>query len=267
MRYLVQAFLATLIAFVVSLVIKSWMEAPLINYGEVSGKALIQQEEAYFFNVPEAGSMVEFTLTGKTPDNDWSVFDIEVYGPDGNYLFTYFDELWSETGKDSDGFWRESKQYASLTQRFSQPGTYHAILSHADGRLNVKYLNLGIKVLNGDSRYIKLIFRVCMILTVVLLIAIVLYFDIWIKSVNTPYSSKPRSYRKPGLATKIKLFLWLLVIYSICITSAGYVGAKKKTADVDWAHIHGSQTTRDKSLLGTTSVAADFRGGAGRAGK
>lgn len=271
MRYLFQALAACLIALILASLAKSYLETPKIDYGYKAGVPLVREDDAYFFTVPEAGSVLEFKFKTDMPDNTWKSVELQVFGPDGSYLFTYFDELWTETGRDSEGFWRESKSFASLTQRFSTPGEYHALLSHTDGpKKHTRYsFEFRVAVLNGEFKYLQPIHKALLFTTILLFCLIIAFFDSWrrksslslkpIHKIGDPRPAKPRP----------RLFLWLLGISLLLVFINTWRGVRKNTDPVQWVHVQiaNANVTRERNLLGTASIAADFRGGAGRGGK
>lgn len=57
-------------------------------------------------------------------DNVWSFVTGEVLDAEQEYLFSFGEELWRETGYD-EGFWRETKGDFELQVTIPQPGVYH----------------------------------------------------------------------------------------------------------------------------------------------
>ena len=275
MRYLLQALAACLIALILASLAKSYLETPKIDYGYKAGVPLVREDDAYFFTVPEAGSVLEFKFKTDMPDNTWKSVEFQVFGPDGSYLFTYFDELWTETGRDSEGFWRESKSFASLTQRFSTPGEYHALLSDTDGpKKHTNYrFEFRVTVLNGDPSFLKPVYTTLKILTGFLFLLFAISIDSWRKTWRKAWHYSLKSIHKIGdprpAKPRPRLFLWLLGISLLLVFINTWRGVRKNTDPVQWVHVQiaNANVTRERNLLGTSSIAADFRGGAGRGGK
>ena len=62
----------------------------------------------------------------------WSYLEAEVQDPEGEYLFGFGDELWAESGRDSDGAWHEEKTDYDVDLTIPQAGTYYLAFSGSD---------------------------------------------------------------------------------------------------------------------------------------
>lgn len=79
--------------------------------------------------------VVKFSFYQNVPLQKWSGVDVEVLDADKEYLFAFGEELWHESGRDSDGYWEESKEDMSLSVTFPKPGTYYLDIS-SEGNYN-----------------------------------------------------------------------------------------------------------------------------------
>ena len=68
---------------------------------------------------------------------NWAWMGAEVYNEHGEYLFSYSDEYWHESGHDSDGHWDESHSQTDFTLTFKEPGKYY-IYFDVEGKFDRK---------------------------------------------------------------------------------------------------------------------------------
>lgn len=74
--------------------------------------------------IHEKNEIVELKISQHVGDRHWSAIDAEVVDAKGNYLFAFSEELWFETGRDSEGPWKEGKRNYDLSLTFPEPGNY-----------------------------------------------------------------------------------------------------------------------------------------------
>ena len=74
--------------------------------------------------VRENNSSYEFVIKNYVPLNKWSSIEIEVLNEKKEYLFSFGDEMWHESGYD-EGPWVESKTDFSMDITFKKPGQYY----------------------------------------------------------------------------------------------------------------------------------------------
>lgn len=58
----------------------------------------------------------------------WSAVEGEVVDEDWNFLVSFSDELWYETGYDSEGAWSEGKLKYDISITFPKPGKYFILI-------------------------------------------------------------------------------------------------------------------------------------------
>lgn len=59
------------------------------------------------------------------PVQSWAFVEGEVLNEDKEYLFSFGKELWHETGRDSDGAWKEENDTYKMKVTFPQKGKYY----------------------------------------------------------------------------------------------------------------------------------------------
>lgn len=59
------------------------------------------------------------------PENVWTFIEGQVLDDDHEYLFSFGDEFWHETGHDDEGAWRESYDNYHMKVTFPEPGEYY----------------------------------------------------------------------------------------------------------------------------------------------
>ena len=68
--------------------------------------------------------VVQIQVSQTVPMQAWSTIAGEVVDARDNTLFSFNEELWSESGIDSDGPWTEKKNTYNLSITFTRPGEY-----------------------------------------------------------------------------------------------------------------------------------------------
>lgn len=75
--------------------------------------------------VDKRGETYEIVSNVSVPTNRWNFIEIEVLDMNDEYLYSFGQELWHETGRDSDGFWREQRGDFETRITFPEPGFYY----------------------------------------------------------------------------------------------------------------------------------------------
>jgi len=75
--------------------------------------------------VTKARQVFEIAVKADMPVQSWSFIEGEVLDSDKEYLFAFGKELWHETGRDSEGPWRENKNTYKIKVSFPHPGSYY----------------------------------------------------------------------------------------------------------------------------------------------
>ena len=84
------------------------------------------------------------------PEQAWSFVEGEVLDKDMEYLFSFGKELWHETGRDSEGRWREIKNSYDINVTFPNPGNYY-VKFKTEGSSSGHQLLVNISRKNGSS--------------------------------------------------------------------------------------------------------------------
>lgn len=80
------------------------------------------------------GDSVEVKITADMADRQsWAFIQGEVQNATGDYLFSFGDELWHESGYDSDGAWTDYKRDYSIDITFPEPGEYYLKFRYESG--------------------------------------------------------------------------------------------------------------------------------------
>ncbi len=125
----IKLFILSITMLILSWCSSDYMERPTINTPFQASNQFSNTDKPYKFFVPKNGQMMRLEFQGKVPMNRWRTFDMDIYTIDNKYLFSYKDELWSESGRDSDGYWQEHKKRAYFDIRFPKQGEYLVFLS------------------------------------------------------------------------------------------------------------------------------------------
>lgn len=84
--------------------------------------------------IHEVNEVVELKIAQHVGDRHWSAIEAEVVDAKNNYLFAFSEELWFETGRDSDGPWQEGKRNYDISVTFPEPGNYFINFSSENSR-------------------------------------------------------------------------------------------------------------------------------------
>jgi hypothetical protein len=71
------------------------------------------------FAVERPGTVLQISLSANPPKNSWVFIEGEILDAGENYLMSFGNELWYETGTDSDGYWAEA--YSSYQIKLTMP--------------------------------------------------------------------------------------------------------------------------------------------------
>ena len=84
--------------------------------------------------IDNKGDAVEVTIsTNLLQSQSWAYIQGEVQDASGEYLFSFGDELWYETGRDSDGAWTDHKRKYEIDITFPDAGIYYLQFSSESG--------------------------------------------------------------------------------------------------------------------------------------
>jgi hypothetical protein len=75
--------------------------------------------------VENPGEVFEVIVRANLPDNHWSFIEVELLDNNEEYLYSFGQELWRESGRDSDGNWSESKRDFDTKLTFPVTGYYY----------------------------------------------------------------------------------------------------------------------------------------------
>ena len=250
-----------------ALAAREWLESPTEQKAFVSSGSYANQDKPYEFKVPSDGAMMRLEVTGTVPMNNWKAFDIEIFDDKGQYLFSYHDELWSESGYDSDGSWTERRRRAFLEQRFPKQGHYTLYFndsSKTNKRTATTRFHFRVVPIRGDG---SMLTPVIWISAGVAIVCFILLSNRLEQEKNKPMryrppaikKSKPDSFPLPGI-------LALFVAPVIMLTLFAYADDDD---DINWitlAHYHNNISV-DRELRQQSMSGPGFRSGTSRGGK
>lgn len=241
------------------------MESAATNVKFESGSRFANKEDPYRFTVAKDGQMVRLEFKGTAPMNKWQSFDMEVFTADENYLFSYQDELWSESGYDSDGAWTERKRHAYFDIRFPKKGEYLVYLTDSTNNRSgsMKYTFRAVPI-NGNANAFK---PLMYFFGVIALICFIIIGNIFEEESNKPMRPSFEPPKKKSNSW-IYFFAGALLLWFIVFLIASdddddidintyYIGYSHKSNS-----IYVDRSLRQQSLSGS-----NFRSGSGKGGK
>ncbi|MFV2055165.1 MAG: hypothetical protein ACC707_01815 [Thiohalomonadales bacterium] len=86
--------------------------------------------------VTDANSVYLIDVFQSVGSNSWSSITIDVLDENKQYLFAFGDELWKESGYDSDGSWTESNNSFNIKVTFPKEGIYYLSLAGENSNNN-----------------------------------------------------------------------------------------------------------------------------------
>ena len=102
--------------------------------------------------VQRPGETYELRVKSYVPTNRWSFIEVQVLDQQEEYLYSLGNELWHETGRDSDGKWRERKDQFDTAITFPEPGFYYFnFLVDKNFKQQHKVLTVKVSKRNGSS--------------------------------------------------------------------------------------------------------------------
>lgn len=265
MKIITSLFVSLGLFILLAIFLKGWLDTPVMSGPEVrigNTKKLVR----YDFKVAKAGAIIEIKLDATLPDNTWKEVEVEVFSTREGYLFTYFDELWTETGIDK-GYqkWRESSINNQARQRIPVAGEYYLLVRYRDSpalKNQPKVFYLSVRQLRGDSHQLETIME--MIALPVFALSVCLVF---VLSALTHIPTRKR-LRLREFAMAGHLWFLPLLLLPVLIT-AGVLGSRTDTSPIDWplTAFNSKKITHMAGIRSTKSLSQTFRGGAGKGGK
>lgn len=269
----IKLLIISALTFMVSFILQSILGGITEERPFQSHKQFANIDKAYQFNVPEDGQMMRFEISGKMPMNKWKSFDLEIFKDDGSYLFTYQDELWSESGRDSDGPWTEYKKKAFLEQRFAKKGNYSLYLTDsATSNKTTATARYSIRAvpIKGDGSMLQAIKWGSGIIALLCFIVLIYRAEHNKKERGGYLASTPF---KKSIVTKnnstATTFYIVLAIFFIPLTISSILAFKNDDSDIDWLALsyHNKQISIDRELRQQSLSGPAFRTGGSRGGK
>jgi len=269
----VKTVLLAIMVLVLSIAAQDFLEAPTASIPFSTSGNFANKDRAYSFKVPEDGQMMRLEFRGNMPSNRWKAMDMEIYDSNWKYLFSYHDELWVETGRDSDGQWTERRSKAYIEQRFPKKGEYFIYLSDSS-KTNPTTANnqytFRVVPIRGDGSLFKPFIYVSI---AVLVISFIYAAHLLEKQKQASQRFSYRPVKKLG-NTEVKKksalnFFTVLILVLFLLISVGALAWKKDDSDVNWLFVaqKHKRMTVDKSVRQDSLSGSGFVGGSGRGGK
>jgi hypothetical protein len=267
----VKLFFLSLTMLILSYCGSNYMESPIGEAPFQSSFRYSNSENSYRVYVPKNGQMMRLEVKGKAPMNGWQSFDMEVHSVDKKYLFSYKDELWSESGYDYDGRWTEYKKRAYFDIRFPEKGNYLIYLTDSTNNkeVNTEFKFRAIPIRGSGKAFTPLLF-----LFGLGLFACILIFMLRFGSDNLPgfaSTQKPEPGKK-----KSKSWIWFYVVafglwgiaFSVASDDDDDDEAYRNSSSYYLGHSHRySQIYVDRSIRQQSLSGSNFRAGSSRGGK
>ncbi|WP_440056895.1 hypothetical protein ACSLBF_18610 (plasmid) [Pseudoalteromonas sp. T1lg65] len=259
-----KTFILSVVIIILCFIGRDFLQEPVAKVPFATGSDFANQDKAYQFDVLEDGQMMRFEIKGTVLMNSWKAMDMEVYHADGTYLFSYRDDLWAESGRDSDGAWTETKKHATFDIRFAKKGTYHLYLTDSSSsRLttNTKYY-FRVVPIRGDVRFMKPIAYSFVFIAIICLVVLGHRLE----------EGKPLSGSKNPITDKTKPSRLHLYAWCFSLGLVGLVFTASYANDDDEINYASYALTRsnmevDRSIRQQSLSGANFRAGSARGGK
>lgn len=255
----VRLLIVAIVFFIFATMIKSCAQRPLIDEPLNAQQTWQKKEEKYVFYVPENGNVMRFEVSGNTVMNTWSSIEFSVFDENEQYLFTVTEELWKESGRDSDGYWEESQRVETFDIPFPKAGEYIAYVSDTSHGNNKSTYYYRIYPLQGDGAKLSWYIWLCGAIAVICFIYLIYLHDQEKLRLRNPYNRK-----------KPTSFTLLIVIFSVPLLISTVFAMTLDDDDIDYLRYSYSShyLSVDRSLKEQSITSSGFRtGGSGRGGK
>jgi len=254
------------------MLLQNFLAKPTEHRSFKSSRHLANADKPYQFNVPVDGQMMRLEIKGTMPMNNWKSIELEVYKENGDYLFTYQDELWSESGRDSDGAWSEYNNHVFLEQRFPKAGSYNIYLTDSSvTNRRTAAINYTVRAIPiyGDSSFLKPITWGAGIVAVICFIVIANRAEDERKNTGSYWATKKAYSKNTKPEHGAKTFYMVVCIFFIPMTVASALAYRDDDDDIDWvnASYYNKQISVDRELRQQSLSGSAFRTGGSRGGK
>ncbi|AZZ96425.1 hypothetical protein [Pseudoalteromonas sp. R3] len=259
----IKTFILSLVIVILCFFGGALLEEPIAETPFALSTDFSNKDKAYQFEVPEDGQMMRFEINGTMKMNSWQAMDMEVYNADGTYIFSYQDELWSESGRDSEGDWTERKTKASLEIHFAKKGHYTLYLTDSNSygfKFSRDKYYFRVIPIRGDASMLRPLRTIAGIIAFgCFCILAYRHENGYALSGKKPFDNNTKYKREPIYIGAISLSLFAAV----------FLYAQTKDDDINYAlHAYGNKKmTVDRSIRQQSLSGANHRGGSGRGGK
>ncbi len=114
------------LSLISSIAIKSTVESDQLLSNQVTFQDAGEQSLGQI-RIEDTPTLLRFNsrLTSRLQANRYAEFEVGLTDTEEQYVGGYYVEFWHETGRDSDGAWRESVYRINRDLRIEEPGTYN----------------------------------------------------------------------------------------------------------------------------------------------
>lgn len=102
------------------------------------------------FRINKAGVVLSVAIKASLPDQSWAFVEAELLDDDKDYLFSFGNELWSESGYDDGGPWHESDDSYVMKLTIPQAGAYYINIK-TQGTVTPQPINVRVSRRLGSS--------------------------------------------------------------------------------------------------------------------
>lgn len=210
--------------------------------------------------VDEAGEVYELIIGAYVPAQNWMYVEVEVLDYRQEYLYSFGQELWHYTGRDSDGQWTDRQFEFDTKTTFTFPGYYYFnFIAQNSFNNDAEFLKVELLKRRGSSVPHSRLGIVCIVIAIVL-------FEM---------HSKRRKKRIKPLTRSKNTIIWVsaitLVLYIAVMPLAnegyGYMGYEDYHSEPAWWYWNNTHYYYDKNVRSGSVSGAKSRGGGPGQGK
>ncbi|MCY4045579.1 MAG: hypothetical protein OXE99_10925 [Cellvibrionales bacterium] len=183
----------------------------------------------------------------------WTSIEVDVLDEKGMHLFSFSDELWHESGYDSDGHWQEAKQDFTIPITFKMPGKYYLDINASTNETR----DLAIYVSEATQRGSTIPF---ILLAILSLVAAVICYYLY------QHSTKPANKGNFCVVSAVLVVL-LFIAFFYSLRGHGYTGYNGYHHGPSFFYWGGPKTYHERSHRYGSLGGINHRGGGFSGGK
>lgn len=126
--------------------------------------------------IKKPGTVYDVEVSASLPSNHWSFVEVVVTDSYDDYMYSFGQELWHESGKDSEGHWTEKRTEFESSLTFPQTGEFYLnFVTNSKRNREPKRLNVTLVKKNGSA---MLHFWLAILVLVVAIICIEIQYSV-----------------------------------------------------------------------------------------